>query len=275
MTSSDQEISVHLIFGRNLRELCKRTGTIAEVADHLGVNRVQMSRILNDESFPKPGLMKRICDHFSVNARILLEPLADLEAEHQNQNAGKAISMAEPLSYAFFGRDYSVNEYNKNHEIVLDGLHLMIRPSFMWRDGYWIGMVRFFNKGGAQLMRRFDPIARGMKRSDLTPMRVREYRGLMLNSSESISFLYATRIPNTVIGIDHFGTRTWPTHGFLSGRCLVMSSANPIGKTLVPSILQPLEQDTKTILNAARLCGFKNLSEVPRKYHEHLSSAGI
>jgi hypothetical protein len=234
-----------------------------------------MNRILNGESFPKPGLMKRICDHFSVNARILLEPLADLEAEHQNQNAGKAISMAEPLSYAFFGRDYSVNEYNKNHEIVPDGLHLMIRPSFMWRDGYWIGMVRFFNKGGAQLMRGFDPIARSMKRSDLTPMRVREYRGPMLNSSESISFLYATWIPNTVIGIDHFGTRTWPTHGFLSGRCLVMSSANPIGKTVVPSILQPLEQDTKTILNAARLCGFKNLSEVPRKYHEHLSSAGI
>jgi hypothetical protein len=56
---------------------------------------------------------------------------------------------------------------------------------------------------------------------------------------------------------------------------LVMSSANPIGKTVVPSILQPLEQDTRTILEAARLCGFRSLSEVPRKYHEHLSSAGI
>ena len=71
LTSSDHEISVHQIFGRNLRELCKRIGTIAEVADHLGVNRVQMNRILNGESFPKPGLMKRVCDHFSVNARIL------------------------------------------------------------------------------------------------------------------------------------------------------------------------------------------------------------
>lgn len=136
-------------------------------------------------------------------------------------------------------------------------------------------MVRFFNKDGAQVMRGFDPIARSMKRIDLTPMKVREYRGLLLNSSESISFLYATRIPNTVIGIDHFGTRTWPTHGFLPERYLVMSSANPIGKTVVPSILQPLEQDTRTILEAARLCGFRSLSEVPRKYHEHLSSAGI
>jgi len=136
-------------------------------------------------------------------------------------------------------------------------------------------MVRFFNKYGAQLMRGFDLIARGRKRSDLTLMLDREYRGLMLNSSESISFLYTTQIPNTVIGIDHFGTRTWPTHGFLSGRCLVISLANPIGKTVVPSILQALEQDTKTILNAARLCGFKYLSKVPSKCHEHLSSAGI
>ena len=125
--------------------------------------------------------------------------------------------MSGPFDYAFFGRYYSATEENVNHEIVPEGLHLMIRPSFIWRDGYWIGMVRFFNKGGAQVMRGFDPIARGMRRSDLTPMKVRGYRGLLLNSSESISFLYATRIPNTVTGIDHFGTRTWPTHGFYLG----------------------------------------------------------
>ena len=118
MTSSDQDISVHQIFGRNLRELCKRTGTIAEVADHLGVNRVQMNRILNGESFPKPGLMKRICDHFSVNARILLEPLAELEAEKRDQSPGDVRGLSGPFDYAFFGRDYSVNEGNVNREIV-------------------------------------------------------------------------------------------------------------------------------------------------------------
>jgi len=26
----------------------------------------------------------------------------------------------------------------------------------MWRDGYWIEMVRFFNKDGAQVMHGFD-----------------------------------------------------------------------------------------------------------------------
>jgi hypothetical protein len=110
-----------------LRELCKRTDAIAEVADHLGVNRVQMNRILNSESFQKPGLTKCICDHFSINARILLEPLAKLEAKKRNQSPGDVRGMSVPFEYAFFGRDYSVNEGNVNREIVPDGLHLMIR----------------------------------------------------------------------------------------------------------------------------------------------------
>lgn len=109
MTSSDQEIYVHQIFGRNLRELFIRTGTIAGVADHLVINRLQVSRILNSESIPKPGLMKRICDHFSVNARIILEPLAELEAEKRHQSPGDVRGMSGPFDYSFFGRDYSVN----------------------------------------------------------------------------------------------------------------------------------------------------------------------
>ena len=84
-------------------------------------------RILNSESFQKPGLTKCICDHFSINARILLEPLAKLEAKKRNQSPGDVRGMSGPFEYAFFGRDYSVNEGNVNREIVPDGLHLMIR----------------------------------------------------------------------------------------------------------------------------------------------------
>ena len=123
MTISDQEISVHQIVGRNLRELCKRTDTIAEVADHLVLNCVQMNRILNGESFPKLGLTKRICDHFSMDARILMEPLAELEAKKRNQSPGDLRGMSGPFDNAFFGQDYSVNAGNVNREIVPDGLH--------------------------------------------------------------------------------------------------------------------------------------------------------
>ena len=60
-----------------------------------------MNRILNGEGFPNPGLMKRIYDHFSVNARILLEPLAELEAEKRHQGRGDVRGMSGPFDYAF------------------------------------------------------------------------------------------------------------------------------------------------------------------------------
>jgi hypothetical protein len=56
-----------------------------------------------------------------------LEPLAKLEAKKRNQSPGDVRGMSGPFEYAFFGRDYSVNEGNVNREIVPDGLHLMIR----------------------------------------------------------------------------------------------------------------------------------------------------
>ena len=71
-----------------------------------------------------------------------------------------------------------------------------------------IASICISRKRRAHVMRGFDPIAWGIKRSDLTPMKLRECCGLLLNSSASISFLYSTRIPNTVIGIDRFGART-------------------------------------------------------------------
>jgi len=100
--------------------------------------------------------MKRVSDHFSVKTRIRLEPLAELKAEKRHQNPGDVRGMLGLFDYAFFGRGYSINEENGNREIIPDGLHLMIRPSFMWRDGYWIEMVRFFNKDGAEVMHGFD-----------------------------------------------------------------------------------------------------------------------
>ena len=71
-------MSVHLVFGKNLRLLCKGRGSISQVAGDLGISRVQMNRILNGESFPKPGLLNRSCNIFDVDGRILLQPLADV-----------------------------------------------------------------------------------------------------------------------------------------------------------------------------------------------------
>lgn len=67
-------------FGENLRLLCSRKKSIAQVARDLGINKVQFNRYLNGESYPKPYVLQSICSYFDVNARIMLEPLSEIEA---------------------------------------------------------------------------------------------------------------------------------------------------------------------------------------------------
>jgi len=129
VTNEVDFVSTHLIFGKNLRQLCRCVGTIAEVADSLEINRVQMNRILNGESFPKPGMLKRICEYFNVDARILLQPLDELETgAFQPHDA----DISDVWNYTLFGRDYFVPE-NMLQDILPDGLHTHVSAVFFDR----------------------------------------------------------------------------------------------------------------------------------------------
>ncbi len=99
-------MSVHLVFDKNLILLCKGRGSVSQVAGDLGISRVQMNRILNGESFPKPGLLNRICNMFDVDGRILLRPLADVrQLGSGNLPNNKAAQNA--LDFAMFATTFS------------------------------------------------------------------------------------------------------------------------------------------------------------------------
>lgn len=67
------------VFGRNLRELCANAASISALCTEIGINRTQFNRYLSGEAFPRPDILHRICSHFDVDARILLEPLDQLQ----------------------------------------------------------------------------------------------------------------------------------------------------------------------------------------------------
>src|SRR5210317_823278 len=71
-----------------------------------------MNRVLNGESFPKPGLMKRIFDYFQVDVRILLQPLAELE-DGAPSRLNPNTRMAAALYYALYGQDFTVSAETK------------------------------------------------------------------------------------------------------------------------------------------------------------------
>lgn len=265
-------ISTHLIFGKNLRLLCARVGTIAEVADRLEINRVQMNRILNGESFPKPGMLRRICELFDVDARIVLQPLEDLEREKEKMETG-VFSTRLSLEYAFYGMDLTIS-HDEDAPIsgyrIPDGIHVIWRPSFTNPAKFISLLVRFGEMGGRRVIRGYDPPSSPSRRRDVGPLASREHRGVLIKSNSGFGILYSSRLPIPIMGVDFFSTHSLVGHGFLTGYTLVMYDGSASGRYHLPIILQPIQQTTHHILDAARKTGYFARSEVPSRYLSYL-----
>lgn len=66
------------MFSANLKRLASSHSSITDLSRNLGINRTQFNRYLAAESFPRPDVLNRICTFFNVDARILLQPLAEI-----------------------------------------------------------------------------------------------------------------------------------------------------------------------------------------------------
>jgi transcriptional regulator with XRE-family HTH domain len=70
------------IFGSNMRDLIDRSGQqVAPLCRKLGINRTQFNRYLYSQSHPRPDVLWKICQFFEVDARILHQPLHELERQ--------------------------------------------------------------------------------------------------------------------------------------------------------------------------------------------------
>lgn len=63
-------------FGLNLRALIGEQ-SVSAFSRAIKMNRTQINRYLACEAWPRPDVLHRICSHFGVDARILLEPLPE------------------------------------------------------------------------------------------------------------------------------------------------------------------------------------------------------
>ena len=63
------------IFTANLRILLGEDPNVTQISREIGINRTQFNRYLSGENHPRPDVLQKICDHFNVDARVLLEPI--------------------------------------------------------------------------------------------------------------------------------------------------------------------------------------------------------
>ncbi len=103
MTRSISEI--RKTFGQNLKLLLiKKNRTIVETCAKIGINRTQFNRYLSGASSPRPEVLKKICDYFDVDARILLEPLS----QQPSWDSGQAL--ARTIANQIKGNNYLVDD---------------------------------------------------------------------------------------------------------------------------------------------------------------------
>lgn len=62
------------LFGKNLRELCARQGSVAAVCREIGINRQQFNRYLIGQTRPSAHVMAKIEDYFGISAAELYSP---------------------------------------------------------------------------------------------------------------------------------------------------------------------------------------------------------
>lgn len=69
-------------FESNLDKLIERDfdGNVSEAARQIGIARTQLNRYRRDNAWPHEAVLRRICETFNVDARILLEPLDQQKA---------------------------------------------------------------------------------------------------------------------------------------------------------------------------------------------------
>ncbi len=244
------------MFGDNLRHLAKDFPSISELSRQLGINRTQFNRYLAGESFPRPDVLARICDFFSVDARVLLEPVDALN-ETENLLSGPELS-------GYLGRATTPDE-----TLFPSGFYRFSRRSFMSPGMYVLCVVRVWrNAQGNCFVRGFE--AREAIRQQGLPMTsdLREFRGMVLRLENGIGSIITRRLAmtasfNFLHPVSSFENNYW------SGYVARTVSESLESERVTRMVYEYLGTKVSTVLPAARSAGVVEETGVP-SYHLRL-----
>lgn len=200
-------LSINRVFGENLKKLSAMQASNARVAREIGVSRVQFNRYLNGESFPKPAVLKKICDLFLVDARIMTELLTDADLNtiriRQDSRAaygrfvtGRNLAIEDAISATVRN-----NDYFSNSDYFPDGVYMLWRRSFSEPARYVKLPLLVRTVGGAQIVRGYDNRLLSFYDPSLRRSRAREFRGLVLHQADGIVIQSFHQPPNQLISV--------------------------------------------------------------------------
>lgn len=255
----DNPAKIRTIFGENLRLLAQDHSSITILASKLGINRTQFNRYLSGESFPRPDILARICAFFDLDARILLEPLAD-------------IAPAPSLGPGAYLNDFlgsSTQGISKN--TFPSGFYRFSRRSFIDSSIFVVGLVYVFRDGDVAYLRGYETVEAMRMQSLPTAAPFREFRGIILQQEEGIAIIAArknamTSSFNYLSRAASFANNFWV--GYIART--IPEDASGLGAVRVTRLVyEHLTQDAATVLQASRTKGFYTIDELA-PFHRRL-----
>lgn len=277
----DATVAVHAVFGQNLRKLIERETTIADLCRELDINRVQMGRFLNGESFPKPGLLKRFCDYFKVDGRILLEPLQqiypDLDAKSDHDEIYDMVKQ-------FYAHGVIQSLKNVNDTVLPDGFYMFYRESFLYPGAFLSSLTYVYSRSGVKFMRGSVPIAVPRRRSadDPNPLPVEhkgsyvKWRAVVLKTLDGIAYAYNDENTNNIVGLTYINLSDARAVKVKSGYSLLLRDLWKSERPAVPVALAYVDSTSvRNVIKHAQQATWTDFDNLPEQVQAALSGIAI
>ena len=255
---ADQPIArdIDTVFSTNLRKLCQPFRSVAGLCRDLGVNRTQFNRYLSGESFPRPDVLKRICDFFQTDARILLEPVERITIGTD--------ALRHP-AVARFVRD-DVTDVDEGS--LPSGLYRFSRRSFVDPSRAMVGLIQITRDAGLTYGRGYESI-QAMRELNLDDdPSSREWRGPLLRIEDGFAML-AQRLGGNTGSFNYFSQTASMGNSFWMGYTIraVGEAMDTVGS--VRFVMEHLGRSFRTQMQAARSCGLVSYDALP-PHHRRL-----
>ena len=242
-------------FASNLRLLCSRSPSIAEICRRLPMNRQQFNRYLQGRTRPRGRNLTRILDYFRVDEAELLLPHAEFRARFGRRHA-EAPGLLAPVQ----GWIDRLGRHAGPEMERYAGYYLCTYRS-MSHPGRWLrSLVRIYARDGMHFYKRLE--RSGGPAAGSGPRFVYKYEGIALMLSGRIFMVDAEALANFELSyavvLPSYGSRIGVLQGLMAG----VSATAARQPTSGPIFLEHLGR-TVDVRAALRRCGLLAEGEGP------------
>ena len=248
------------MFGANLRQLAADYASISELARMLEINRTQFNRYLSGESFPRPDVLDRICTFFEVDARVLLEPVAQISTGD------------DPLSTPFLKGYVAAGRNDVPQSLFPDGFYRFARRSFVDENVYFIGVNYVRREGKTTVIKGYESRSAMRMQGFPEDSDTREYRGIMMRQENGV-VLIASRRNAMTSSFNYLGQVPAFENNFWAGYATRTVAESSGGLRVTRLSYEYVGAGFRNGMRAARTSGFVTADALPA-FHRRLLKPG-